>query len=90
MLESWSEFKSKEVVAAMWDILSYALIWTVWRVRNEVIFRDRVADCNKILQRVKATIWGWLNISKKSMELRKQITFTDVLFGWRYVMVEQW
>ncbi|KAF5199196.1 Reverse transcriptase zinc-binding domain [Thalictrum thalictroides] len=63
MLQSWKDFNSREVTSEIWAILPYALLWTVWRVRNEVIFQGGTADEYKVIQRIKATIWGWLNIA---------------------------
>ncbi|KAF5196697.1 hypothetical protein FRX31_013715 [Thalictrum thalictroides] len=90
MLQSWKDFNSREVASEIWAILPYALLWTVWRVRNEVIFQGGTADEYKVIQRIKATIWGWLNMSHMAKSLRDKFQFTDTLFGWQYVMIEQW
>ncbi|KAF5177486.1 hypothetical protein FRX31_032930 [Thalictrum thalictroides] len=89
ILQNWPVFHSNEVAADIWAILPYATLWTIWQTRNDVIFNGGTWDTNRVIQRIKATVWGWLNMSLKSMELRKKVKFTDLLFGWRYVMSEQ-
>ncbi|KAF5177956.1 hypothetical protein FRX31_032457, partial [Thalictrum thalictroides] len=43
----------------------------------------------KLLQNIKGTIWAWLNMTQTSMKLKEKIKFSDLLFGWRFIMSEQ-
>ncbi|KAK3190338.1 hypothetical protein Dsin_029899 [Dipteronia sinensis] len=37
----------------MWNILFFAIVWTVWECRNEVVFHGLVADQGKALDMIK-------------------------------------
>ncbi|KAF5201906.1 hypothetical protein FRX31_008504 [Thalictrum thalictroides] len=37
VLQTWPEWKSKELAAEFWGILPYAVIWTVWKAVDDVV-----------------------------------------------------
>ncbi|KAF5202672.1 hypothetical protein FRX31_007741 [Thalictrum thalictroides] len=90
LLLNWPTFNNSDVAAEIWARLPYVVLWCIWRQRNDVIFNNGTADTRKLMLIIKATSWTWLNMSERAMDLRKKIQFTDLLFGWRYVMSEQW
>ncbi|KAF5177098.1 hypothetical protein FRX31_033317 [Thalictrum thalictroides] len=51
------DMNSREIAVEIWAGLPYAVIWTVWKTRNAVIFENDTAVAGKVLQRFKATIW---------------------------------
>ncbi|KAF5192494.1 hypothetical protein FRX31_017919 [Thalictrum thalictroides] len=80
---------SRELAGEIWAVLPYAVIWTTWKIRNEVLFDNGTAVASKAVRRIKSVVWNWMNMSLKVMDLREQFKLTDLLQGWRYVMVEQ-
>ncbi|KAF5192074.1 hypothetical protein FRX31_018339 [Thalictrum thalictroides] len=74
----------------IWSVLPAAVMWVIWRTRNEAIFNEGKVDCDLMLQAVKASLWSWMNISSRALEARKTFTYTDLLYGWRMVMREDW
>ncbi|KAF5201039.1 hypothetical protein FRX31_009372 [Thalictrum thalictroides] len=65
-------------------------MWVIWRSHNDVIFNEGKVTYDRTVQAVKATVWSWLNISSRALEARQSLNFTDVLYGWRLTMSEQW
>ncbi|KAF5192441.1 hypothetical protein FRX31_017972 [Thalictrum thalictroides] len=90
MLQNWPTWNNRDVATEIWACLPYAIIWTVWRIRNAVIFHDAPATAGMAMQNIQSATWQWLNMSLRAMELRENVRFTDLLYGWRYVMIEQW
>ncbi|KAF5191896.1 hypothetical protein FRX31_018517 [Thalictrum thalictroides] len=64
-------------------------MWVIWNTRNSVVFDNAAVSGSKTMHHIKSTIWQWLNMSPKAMELREEMQFTDLLHGWRYIMVEE-
>ncbi|KAF5191549.1 hypothetical protein FRX31_018860 [Thalictrum thalictroides] len=89
MLLNWPEWNSRDIAAELWAGLPYAVIWTVWKVRNLAIFDNEVVTAAKTIKLIKAMVWQWMNMSINAMQLRAKVSFPEVLYGWRVVMVEQ-
>ncbi|KAF5178681.1 hypothetical protein FRX31_031732 [Thalictrum thalictroides] len=89
MLE-WKDFNSKDLAFYVWAILPSAVLWVLWKLRNEVIFNDGQVVFEETMTVIKATIWSWLEMNTRAMEYRKAFKFTDMLYGWRLIMCEQW
>ncbi|KAF5185053.1 hypothetical protein FRX31_025360 [Thalictrum thalictroides] len=89
-LLGWTKFNSREVAFHIWEILPAAVLWVIWRTRNETIFNEGEVVYEKMVQAVKASVWSWLIISNKGMETRNAFKFTDLIYGWRLVMNEVW
>ncbi|KAF5184314.1 hypothetical protein FRX31_026099, partial [Thalictrum thalictroides] len=81
---------SREVAFHIWAILPAAVLWVLWRTRNDAIFNEGEVVYDKTIQAIKAAVWSWLNISSRAMEAKQSLKFTDMLYGWRTVMYEQW
>lgn len=48
-----------------WNLLWYAIIWTVWLHRNEVIFSNGSIDWDKMVDLIKFRVWSWQKASAK-------------------------
>ncbi|KAF5194623.1 hypothetical protein FRX31_015790, partial [Thalictrum thalictroides] len=57
-------------------------MWVIWKTRNSAVFDNAAVSVSKTMHHVKSTIWQWLNMSPKAMELREEMQFTDLLHGW--------
>ncbi|KAF5193044.1 hypothetical protein FRX31_017367 [Thalictrum thalictroides] len=90
IFRNWRVFNSKDLAFHVWAALPYAVVWVLWRVRNEAIFNDGRVEFEHIKMTVMATVWNWMNMSNRALEARQGIKFTDILYGWRMVMREVW
>jgi len=43
-----------------WMIIWHATIWGIWRVRNNVIFKEEVLDVELIVEDIKVLSWRWV------------------------------
>ncbi|KAF5181453.1 hypothetical protein FRX31_028960 [Thalictrum thalictroides] len=89
VLQNWPVWNGRSLAAEIWDVLPYAVMWTVWKSRNAIIFDNVNVSAGMIIQHIKASVWQWLNMSSRAMELREKVQFSDLVHGWRYVMVDQ-
>ncbi|KAF5193659.1 hypothetical protein FRX31_016754, partial [Thalictrum thalictroides] len=69
---NWPTWNSRDVATEIWACLPYAVIWTIWRIRNAVIFDDVSTVAGMAVQNIKSAIWQWLNMSLRAMELRNK------------------
>ncbi|KAF5191323.1 hypothetical protein FRX31_019089, partial [Thalictrum thalictroides] len=52
-------------------LLPYATLWVLWCIRNHIIFENGVLDVEKAISRVKATIWAWLDMLRRKVDVKK-------------------
>nr|KYP48155.1 Putative ribonuclease H protein At1g65750 family [Cajanus cajan] len=51
-------------VAKGWKILWCAVVYNIWLVRNNIIFRQERLDIEHLQQKIKYTTWSWLKMDK--------------------------
>lgn len=57
----------------IWRMFWFAVIWSIWLHRNEMIFKQKQLDFAKVIEMVKVRIWSWCNgLIKKT-----PFSFTD-------------
>ncbi|WJX96923.1 hypothetical protein P8452_78057 [Trifolium repens] len=47
--------KQKAVMCLIWS----AFMWTLWRVRNDLVFNNKVINIEEIVDRIKLVSWQW-------------------------------
>nr|AFK35761.1 unknown [Lotus japonicus] len=57
----------------------WAVIWTVWNHRNDVIFRDEEVQMHKAMEMVKLKSWQWLNARKHNFSYSLYEWYCDSL-----------
>lgn len=55
----WQSWKSKKVKNVLWDLSSFAVLWSVWKIRNELIFQGVVPRSMDFGDMVKHRVAGW-------------------------------
>ena len=60
MLEWWQGWKFKGAKKIFWELIPPAIIWSVWRVRNDVLFEGKQVDWVTLLDLSKwrMVFWG--------------------------------
>jgi hypothetical protein len=53
--------KSRQGILLVW----HAVLWSLWRVRNEKIFQQKGNNVGEVLERIKRISWDWL-LAKKA------------------------
>ena len=58
-LEGWFDLCPSHSRKRVWDTLFFAVVWTIWESRNEVVFRDSQVDLCKALDTIKFRVALW-------------------------------
>lgn len=56
-----------------WRKLWFSTIWSIWLLRNEVIFKQGSLDLVKVINLIKMRAWFW----NKSLSKRNSFSYTD-------------
>ncbi|KAF5174968.1 Reverse transcriptase zinc-binding domain [Thalictrum thalictroides] len=89
MLLNWPTLNARGIGEATWSILPYVVLWVLWSVRNEIIFDNGVFERELVIKKVKCTIWGWLDVIGKSVDVKNDHTIAELLLNWEN-MVQRW
>ncbi|XP_004514417.1 uncharacterized protein [Cicer arietinum] len=52
---------TRQVINLIW----FAVMWAIWKLRNEAIFRSHVLNANLIIEHVKLLAWRWIRLHVK-------------------------
>ncbi|KAF5183441.1 hypothetical protein FRX31_026972 [Thalictrum thalictroides] len=77
-LQGWPKLNSNRWGVTVWKLTPYAVLWAVWKSRNEVIFNDKNFSAERVVMRAKAYIWYWC----LGKEVRKGHRFSELLHNW--------
>ncbi|OVA05142.1 hypothetical protein BVC80_8895g8 [Macleaya cordata] len=59
LLCSWHRFKLPVKGRKLWQAIPYAVIWTLWKTRNEAVFQNEEVSFPKIILLLKGTLFYW-------------------------------
>lgn len=76
LLHWWSAGKSKHWVSRLWEIVPSVVLWSVWRLRNECLFKGAQPNCDDFCEKMKVQIALWV---KWSLEV--DYTVNDIVFN---------
>ncbi|OVA06343.1 hypothetical protein BVC80_8883g7 [Macleaya cordata] len=57
---SWKVKGLSERGKLLWQVLPAAIMWTVWKSRNEVVFNDANLNVEDIIVKVKLQMHFWV------------------------------
>ncbi|KAF5185846.1 hypothetical protein FRX31_024566 [Thalictrum thalictroides] len=77
-LQGWPKLNSSRWGTVVWQLTPYAVLWTVWKSKNNVIFNDESLTAEKVVVRAKAIIWYWC----LGKEVRRGHRFSELLHNW--------
>lgn len=55
----WINFKQKPKAALIWDCIPLAILWSIWKMRNEFIFENRDIIWDEVVDLIKLRIALW-------------------------------
>ena len=59
MFEWWQGWRFKGVKKIFWELIPPAILWSIWRVRNDVLFEGKQVDWVALLDLIKWRIAFW-------------------------------
>ncbi|KAF5194128.1 hypothetical protein FRX31_016282 [Thalictrum thalictroides] len=83
LLIAWPASLGTEIGRRSWSALPYAVIWVLWKIRNDAIFNSRMSSVDRICVEIKAYIWFWM----ANWQGRKNFFFQDLLLRWHEVIL---
>lgn len=63
LLQWWAGYRCNKRVKMLWKIIPLAVLWSLWKQRNESLFNDTQADLEKLCELIKIQIALWFRAS---------------------------
>lgn len=67
MEEWWFSTKIVNLEKQIWDASLFAIVWSIWKVRNDAVFRNFNQEWSEVCDLVKTRIAFWIK-SKHSIK----------------------
>ncbi|XP_028113521.1 uncharacterized protein LOC114311593 [Camellia sinensis] len=68
VLTWWLGTKHKKSVKKIWLLVPVVMLWSTWRLRNEVVFNGKQPDMNELCEVLKVRVGLWVKSSKPSVQ----------------------
>ncbi|KAF5180014.1 hypothetical protein FRX31_030405 [Thalictrum thalictroides] len=78
LLIAWPKAIGLHLGKRVWELLPYAVIWTLWRIRNDRIFKEKMVSMERMVVEVKTTLWYWVG----NWPGRRSYCFQDMFLCW--------
>ncbi|KAF5191236.1 hypothetical protein FRX31_019183 [Thalictrum thalictroides] len=78
LLNAWPRARGTEFGLKVGKLAPYAVIWSVWRARNDSIFRNRTRTAEQVRKEVMAFLWNWM----ANDDQRGDHHFRELLLDW--------
>ena len=56
---SWKELWHKNTNGDVWHMLLFAILWTLWLFRNDIVFNNKILDEIQVFDLVKTCMAWW-------------------------------
>ncbi|KAF9592308.1 hypothetical protein IFM89_013534 [Coptis chinensis] len=74
----WPKMKGNGFITKLWKLTSYAVLWVLWKFRNDSVFRQKITPPVRTCIVAKGFIWHWLCTSPT----RRHYHFHDPILHW--------
>ncbi|OVA03404.1 Reverse transcriptase zinc-binding domain [Macleaya cordata] len=82
LLFMWPKVKLPAKGRKLWLTIPHAVIWTIWKTRNDVIFKGEIRQFDKIILFFKGLIFHW----SRSLDWASRYRFEDFVFSWESLL----
>lgn len=73
----WQSWKFRKIKKELWELSFFAVLWSIWKVRNDLIFRGAVPKWEDMGDIIKHRISHWFKAAHGS----KNVSSNDILFS---------
>ncbi|CAL5334586.1 unnamed protein product [Camellia sinensis] len=67
VLSWWLGTKHRKLVKKIWVMVPVAMLWSTWRLRNEIVFKGHIPDMLELGELVKVRVGLWVRASLPSV-----------------------
>ncbi|XP_028061353.1 uncharacterized protein LOC114264834 [Camellia sinensis] len=78
LLNWWAGFKFKKVVQKMWKSVPLAVMWSIWKVKNECLFHGKSVDVLELSELVKVRVALWVKHSTTDLQYSVEDTVNNL------------
>ena len=72
LFQFWDSLRFKNLEKLCWIAIFYAVTWTIWTARNDVVFNNKVWEVEEIIELSKTRMASWIkgkfNVKDYSIE----------------------
>lgn len=72
----WKGWKMKKKKMMIWEAIPMAVLWTIWNVRNKLVFENEAPDWVRTTDMIKSRVAFWV----KSKEGGAEFSMDDFLY----------
>ena len=77
-MDSWLGLFPAAKHKSAWSILFFAMIWTIWETRNNLIFRGKEASIDKAVDDVKFRVAWWFKYFGKGIKVLISVMILNI------------
>lgn len=77
----WRGWKFKKIKRVLWELSSFAVLWSVWKMRNELIFQGVAPKWEEVGDLIKYRIACWMKTYRGPGS--RDVSHGDVVFRFR-------
>ncbi|KAI8537901.1 hypothetical protein RHMOL_Rhmol09G0060000 [Rhododendron molle] len=60
LINLWLSYKQKPKVKVIWDCIPFAVLWSLWKMRNEHLFQNKALNWEEGVDLIKLRIAFWV------------------------------
>ncbi|KAL4280566.1 hypothetical protein GQ457_03G000290 [Hibiscus cannabinus] len=80
-LYAWEGARHDVSSDSIWHLIPFVIIWSIWLMRNEIVFEKKKVDVSQILYVAKSRLAFWFKAKHPESVLSREDIFTDPLLA---------
>ncbi|KAL4312348.1 hypothetical protein GQ457_01G050470 [Hibiscus cannabinus] len=76
-LLAWHGFGVSKSIDSIWHLIPFAVLWTIWLFRNDIIFSKSRLDCTQIFFLVRKRVTSWFKANWPESDCSAEAIMSD-------------